>query len=652
MRSLIKAAIFSVFLLNSLWVFAGPTIADYGALPSVSNLSVSPDGKLVAFRKVTDSVNALVVHSLAEKKQVAALDMAGMQPQTITFIGNNKVYVFASEYRRVEGFAGAFDASSGFVFDLDAKKVLQLLTPGEDGIFPGQTGLGQILGVAPDGQSVFMPAFLGDTGLVLGNQVKPSYSLLKVELGAKGKFQKLIQGLPSTRNFFIDTLGNPYAEERYDEKKNEHSVWVYESKEAKLLFKENVPIITKSYKGLTRDRQELIFTETTADDNHTKYFSMNIKTAAVKEVAVSRDDASIDHVIKNAFGEILGVVYSGFSPSYLFFDSKMNEKMKKIVEMFPEHSIYLEDYSNDFSRAVILVSGSRAAGDYYLVDENNQTRFLASQYPNIKEENLSPIGKITYSARDGLKIPTLITIPQDKVGALKNLPAVIYPHGGPESHDQIGFDSFAQALASQGYLVIQPQFRGSDAFGLKHKLAGHGEWGKKMQDDLTDAVNFFVAKGIIDKSRVCIVGASYGGYAALAGGAFTPDVYKCVVAINAVSDLPAMYAWDKAKAGKDSWIVTYMERQFGNGIIDNKALEKWSPVSAAENFLAPVLLVHAENDSRVPLKQSSEMQSKLKKHKKSVEFIVLKGDNHNLRETKTRQQAVEGTVNFVKRHLN
>src|SRR5690606_351827 len=132
------------------------------------------------------------------------------------------------------------------------------------------------------------------------------------------------------------------------------------------------------------------------------------------------------------------------------------------------------------------------------------------------------------------KIPTLLTIPKEKITVLKNLPAVIYPHGGPESHDVIRFDYLAQALAAQGYLVIQPQYRGSSGFGRQHVLAGHGEWGKKMQDDLPDAIAALSDTGLIDPTRVCIVGASYGGYAALAGGAFTPELYKCVVSINGI----------------------------------------------------------------------------------------------------------------------
>jgi dipeptidyl aminopeptidase/acylaminoacyl peptidase len=199
--------------------------------------------------------------------------------------------------------------------------------------------------------------------------------------------------------------------------------------------------------------------------------------------------------------------------------------------------------------------------------------------------------------------------------------------------------------------VIQPQFRGSTGFGTAHYTAGHGEWGKKMQDDLTDAVKFFTSKGIVDPKRICIVGASYGGYAALAGGAFTPELYKCVVSINGIGDLNAMLAWDKNQHGSSSEVADYMAMQFANGDVDKKALEKMSPETYAGNFTAPVLLVYSADDKRVPPKQSEQMLKALKKQQKPATALELKGENHHLLEGETRTQALEATVNFVRQHL-
>jgi dipeptidyl aminopeptidase/acylaminoacyl peptidase len=228
---------------------------------------------------------------------------------------------------------------------------------------------------------------------------------------------------------------------------------------------------------------------------------------------------------------------------------------------------------------------------------------------------------------------------------------VILPHGGPESYDRIGFDWLAQAIASHGFLVIQPQFRGSKGFGLEHTRAGHGEWGKKMQDDLSDSVAYLANKGIIDADKVCIVGASYGGYAALAGGAFTPELYKCVVSVNGVSDLNKMLSSSDYYNSRGHWVVSYWEKQLANGETDKKALAAVSPLNFADNFTAPTLLIHGENDHVVRIQQSETMHSKLKSSNKDVKFITIKDENHHLATHAGRTQALNEIMSFLDTHI-
>ena len=153
-----------------------------------------------------------------------------------------------------------------------------------------------------------------------------------------------------------------------------------------------------------------------------------------------------------------------------------------------------------------------------------------------------------YKARDGLDIPAFITLPPGK--APKALPLVVMPHGGPNERDMIGFDWWAQFLANRGYAVFQPNYRGSMGYGLKFKAAGDLQWGRKMQDDITDGVKKLIEDGTVDPRRICIVGASYGGYAALAGAAFSPDLYACAVSFAGVSDLHSFELWQERRQGK------------------------------------------------------------------------------------------------------
>ena len=264
---------------------------------------------------------------------------------------------------------------------------------------------------------------------------------------------------------------------------------------------------------------------------------------------------------------------------------------------------------------------------------------------------MNPIGTVTFSARDGLRIPTVITIPKANVSDLKNLPAIIMPHGGPAAFDEVDFNYTAQALASRGYLVIMPQFRGSSGLGRDHRIAGYGEWGRKMQDDLSDAVQFFGEKGMIDRERVCIVGGSYGGYAALAGGAFTPELYKCVVSINGIGDLGRFRNWISAQHGRSSEALAYWELQIGRDNYSAEDARARSPEFSADNYAAPVLLIHSKSDEIVPVSQSERMYKALERAEKEVEFVQLDGDDHYLSFGETRTQALKATIEFIEQNL-
>ena len=651
---MLKIAFFALSLLVSAISFAAPTIKDYGSLPNTSMMSISPDGKTVAFRSVQEGMDMLRVVSLTEKKIISGLDLTKIQPKSILFANNDTVYIQASEYGRVSGFRGKFESSTGFVLDIHTNKVRQLLIPGEHAIYPGQIGLGQVIGFTKDRDYALMPAYVGSTDLMLGRSVTPNYSLLKVNLNKRTRHKRESAGSLYSVDFFVDEEGSLVAEERYDQKENRHSLWAVKDGDLVEIFTETLALRTKSFVGLTPDYSSIVFLETDEQTGRFDYFLLNIASGKITKADFGKSDADIEAVISDSNRVVHGVRYSGFSPSYYFFDAQLNSRVAKILELFSEQSVWIVDQTPDWKNIVVYVEGSSFVGDFYFVGINNEPTFLASSRQNISHESVNPIGKLTLAARDGLHIPTLVTIPQAAMANMKNLPAVIYPHGGPRSYDRIGFDYFAQALASEGYMVVQPQFRGSTGFGEKHANAGNGEWGRKMQDDISDTVKALSEKGIIDPKRVCIAGMSYGGYAALAGGAFTPDLYKCVVSINGVADLGGMYQYVKYERGSRHESVSYWEMQFAaneNGEVDKKEMKARSPESHADKFSAPVLLIHGENDDVVPFKQSQAMRSALRKHKKQVELVKLKDDNHHLQNNETRIAALEATVKFISTHL-
>jgi dipeptidyl aminopeptidase/acylaminoacyl peptidase len=453
-------------------------------------------------------------------------------------------------------------------------------------------------------------------------------------------------------DFFIDDQGEILAREDFRKGEGVHRITVPRgSGKWEEVFRNQTSIINHSFVGLTRDRKQLVMIDTTTEGDRNEYFTLSLADGTVEGPILGREDADVEGVINDNQRVSHGVRYSGFTPQYQFLDEALNQRVKTIQDLFPQHSVRLVDYSPDWQHLLVLVEGSQAAGDYYLSSPGKDLTFVGTAYSNIKDTDVHPLGHVTFNARDGLKIPTLLTIPASHAGDIKNLPAVIMPHGGPASHDTIGFDYMAQALAQQGYLVIMPQFRGSSGFGWEHRSAGIGEWGGKMQDDISDAVAHFAGRGMIDPARVCIVGASYGGYAALAGGAFTPDLYRCVVSINGIGDLAGFREWVRRAQGSSSQALAYWEMQIGGDRYTKEVALARSPEAASGQFKAPVLLIHSRRDEIVPVEQSKSMHSALKKQGKAVEYVELDGDDHYLSLGETRRAALRSMIDFVNQNL-
>jgi dipeptidyl aminopeptidase/acylaminoacyl peptidase len=256
---------------------------------------------------------------------------------------------------------------------------------------------------------------------------------------------------------------------------------------------------------------------------------------------------------------------------------------------------------------------------------------------------------IHYAAADGTSIPAFLTLPSGR--PQKNLPLVVLPHGGPLARDAPGFDWWSQAIASRGYVVLQPEFRGSDGFGWKHAQAGFGEWGRKMQTDLSDGVRFLAAQGLIDPKRVCIVGGSYGGYAALAGPTLDRGVYRCSVSIAGISDPKSFLRWvDHRVSGSDPLPLRFWNRFMGVKDDDDPKLAEISPLVHAADADAPILLIHGTDDTVVPIAQSEDMEDALKAAGRPVSFVKLKSEDHWLSRSETREQMLAATVQFLEQY--
>ena len=652
----------SLFLLLTLstWVLsaiAGPTINDYGSLPTTSHMSLSPDGNTVAFRRVEDGKDSLIVYSLAKKKLIRAVDVSAVMPDDIFFIANNQVIIRASERKKLPGFKGYHRVSTAFALNTTTGQLEQLLRPG-DNVYLGQTDLSRIVGASKDKEFVYMPALVVQRdGRSFGGNVnqgsyseKLDYSLMKVDLGSPNRPATTGSGDRDAIDFFIDKKGDVLAEERYEEYSNLHEILVKRGSKWDTIYSEKVKVRTIDPVGLAPDYKSLAVLAY-GKNGRRQYYSMSLEDGSLTLSDVNSDNHDIENLVLDNNRIAYGVRYRGFLPSYKFFNERLDKRVNKLIERFSGNSVAIESWSGDWKKILVYVAGSSFSGEYYLFDEHLNAQFISDSRPTIKNEDVNPIAIVNATTSDNLKIPTLLTIPKAKLSAMKNLPAVVLPHGGPRANDNIEFDWIAQALASQGYIVIQPQYRGSTGFGWSFIEAGYGEWGGKMLDDINAALDFTIMKGIVDKSKVCIVGASYGGYAALENGAKTPNKYRCIVSINGIGDMWDMMKIDRSKFGKYSSWLQVLNDYVDDGGADKDAYKAISPYYKAEDFKAPVLLIHGEHDERVGIDQSKNMAASLKRAKKKVTYIKLKGETHYLEQNSTRLTTLNSVVDFVNTNM-
>lgn len=315
-----------------------------------------------------------------------------------------------------------------------------------------------------------------------------------------------------------------------------------------------------------------------------------------------------------------------------------------------EVDLSLRGVSADERFWLISTHGPRSPTSYFVYElETAHVSFVASTQPHFVPEDLAPMRVVNYTARDGAQLWGYLTEPATPGPH----PLVVYPHGGPETRDSYEYDFFVQYLAWRGYAVFQPNFRGSEGSGRSFAMAGYRQWGRRMQDDVTDGVQHLVQAGAVDGDRMCIVGASYGGYAALAGATLTPDLYRCAVSIAGVSDLIAMLSEERSEEGRGSAAYAYWTRVMGDPAADRAELIAVSPARQARAIRAPVLLIHGEDDWVVPIDQSQRMRRALVEAGRPTDLIEIEDEGHfwGAWSRENRQQLLEATDRFLSQNL-
>ena len=379
-----------------------------------------------------------------------------------------------------------------------------------------------------------------------------------------------------------------------------------------------------------------------AEDKANHWFELPQTGTDSREVLA--DEATLSTFTDERSGQMIGYLRDQDQPEARFFNPRNQKVIAATRKAFPDLNVELIDWNSDFSRLIVKTDGIGDAGTWWTVNiATGQAEVLGAAYL-VESADVGPMRMLDYTASDGLKMAGVLTLPPGREP--RNLPLIMMPHGGPHVRDYPNFDWLSQALASRGYAVFQPNFRGSTGYGAQFLEAGRGEWGGLMQSDISDGLAKLARQGIVDPKRTCIVGASYGGYAALAGVTLQQGLYRCAVSLAGVSDLFDLFASDMRESGGNQTLRRYLTEDMGSG----RDLKAVSPINFAERADAPILLIHGKDDTVVPFKQSKRMEAALVHAGKQVEFVTLEGEDHWLSKGATRLSMLNATVDFVEKY--
>ena len=604
---------------------APPSVADFGTIPEVSDPRLAPDGEHLAAIQVLDGHPAVVIYKTGAPPGTApaVIDYRKWVVTGIRWVKKNALLVFVKQSagpvpREMYTFGriDMFDAEGKNGHELDAYSLADLDLDDPDH-FLVLSGHGIALVDA-------------DTG----------------NIHAHTEEETLHRG----KEFVTDGHGHVVAWVQHNAISKTDTLFVRDGDKYRELGSFDTSGDNNSHiAGLSEDGKAVIHRQKNAKGFFT-VVSRDLASGTDTEL-FSVPGFDVDHVLSDEWSDrVIGAAYTDESDHYRYFDPKRQALQSALERAFPGQSVLAATSDRGGRFTVVLVEGPANPPIYYLLDrKNNHATPFATPYSRLEKAQLAEMKSWHYAARDGLDIPAYLTLPPGKPA--QNLPLVVMPHGGPYARDGLGFDWWAQYLANRGYAVLQPNYRGSSGYGDAFTQAGSRQWGLKMQDDISDGVKKTIADGIADPKRVCIVGASYGGYAALAGAAFTPDLYACAVAVAGVSDLPRMLKADYEDYGALSQLMSFQTVRVGSLDDDRKQLDATSPALHADQVKCPILLIHGEGDTTVPIVQSEIMERALKQANKPVTLVRMPKIDHYLSTSAARMTVLTETAGFLDKYI-
>ncbi|MBC9035002.1 S9 family peptidase [Sphingomonas sp. JC676] len=589
--------------------------ATFADQPVFENLSLSPDGTRIAAVENNGGRSRLVVFlATGADRKPHYYEVGGRSITSIEWAGSNHVLIELTLTLNLFGVVlptsrlTAIDLETHQHHDLDADN---------QSFFAGS-----VLYADPKGEWLLIAAQKTISGTPWVRRIDlKTYETTIVE-----------KSRPNIWSWFADGNGVVRAGIAYDD--DRWTIW-YRNQPGAPLAKVKSPTV----KGLAGTIDGMYFFPgedsgaivTNAKSDRFAAYRFDFRTGEIGDVIFQHPQVDVTSIVPNPITRgVGGVSYEDDRVHVAWSDPAMQATQARLDKAFPGADNMVVDRSMDGNRLLIWSGGASDPGTYYLFDlAARRLEPLVQPFEKLAKVKLAPVQPIRFAARDGLSIPGYLTLPPGRLD--RGLPLIVMPHGGPFVRDSWRYDPFVQFLASRGYAVLQPNFRGSTGYGKYFVEQGYGQWGRKMQDDVDDGVDWLVTKGTVDPKRVCIMGASYGGYAALWGAIRNPEKYRCAVSLSGVTDLPGMLKYDRRAFNAPRYFKQWESRVRGEKDTDLEAL---SPLAQARRMTVPVLIGHGELDDNVPPRQAHKMVEALAARKGTQPEVVpifYKDEKHGLR---------------------
>ncbi|HEX3363531.1 alpha/beta hydrolase family protein, partial [Phenylobacterium sp.] len=494
----------------------------YGRLPNIERVAISPDGSALCIVWTDGAQRRLIVQTAADHKLIGAFDVGAAKIRSVQWAGNDHVILTSSRTGTIMG-VDAARAEWRIAFDLNLK------TKKLHGLLGDTAEALNVVIDAPEVRVVDGKPVVYLQGVHF-EQHQGVNTLYRINLDSDASKQVEV-GFEGARDWVLDPDGVAISQLVFNDRSGK---WTLKQKINGLWRDTKSPTLdeTPDMLGLGRDGHSILMRELKDGEADLREVSPDGTWGAPLRLQEA-DEVIFDPVRHNLIGYYALV---GDRGHYTFFDPADQALWDGVAAAYPNQGVELMSWSDDHRKMVVRVDSATEGVAFAVVNlDTRQAAWLGGEYEKIGPMDVAPVKPVKFKAADGLELSGYLTAPRGK--DLKSLPLIVFPHGGPAARDDLGFDWWAQAMASRGYAVLQVNFRGSDGYGWKFLSAGFGEWGRKMQTDISDGVAVLAKNGIVDPHRVCIAGGSYGGYAALAGVTVQNGLYRCAASYGGVTAL-------------------------------------------------------------------------------------------------------------------